>query len=36
MKSCEGEITQSECKDGDRTVPEEKPKGMQIWLVMEA
>lgn len=36
MKSCEGEITKSEYKNEDRTVPEEKPKGMQIWLVMEA
>lgn len=36
MKSCEGEITESEYKNGDRTVPEEKPKEMQIWSVMEA
>lgn len=36
MKSCEGEITKSEYKKGDRTVPEEKPKGVQIWSVMEA
>lgn len=35
MKSCEGEITKSEYKNGDRTVPEETPKRMQIWLVME-
>lgn len=36
MKSYESEITKSEYKNGDRTVPEEKRKGMQIWSVMEA
>lgn len=34
-KSCEGEITKSEYKNADRTVPEEKLKGMQIRLVMD-
>lgn len=36
VKSCEGEITKSEYKNVDRTVPEGKFKGMKIWSVMEA